>query len=186
LVIPRSDALRPTAPSPDRQFLTAVCRWLEAKRLITTELHVRGPVYQPIWASVGIVTLPGQVPTLVEQAVAAAICTFLSPLTGGLPAPPATIGTGWPLGVSVRAQDIEAVATRVPGVRYVDSVQLAASLEGGALVSPLTEVSISGLQLPDATVFVNTGPAADPAGLIGSSQPARPNLVPVPLVPPTC
>ena len=136
LVIPRSDPLRPTAPTPDRQFLTAVCRWLEPKRLITTELHVRGPVYQPIWASVGIVTLPGQVPTLVEQAVAAAVRTFLSPLTGGLPTPPATTGTGWPLGVSVRAQDIEAVATRVPGVRYVDSVMLAASYAGGAAGLP--------------------------------------------------
>ena len=186
LVIPRSDALRPTAPSPDRQFLTSVCRWLEPRRLITTELHVRGPVYQPIWVSVGIVTLPGQVPTLVEQAVTAAVGAFLSPLTGGLPTPPATTGTGWPLGVAVRAQDIEAVATRVPGVRYVDSVMLAASYEGGALVSPLTEVPISGLQLPDVTVFVNNGPAADPAGLIGSSQPTQPNTVPVPVVPPTC
>jgi hypothetical protein len=186
LVIPRSDALRPAAPSPDRQFLTSVCRWLEPKRLITTELHVRGPVYQPIWVSVGIVTLPGQVPTLVEQAVNAAVGGFLSPLTGGLPTPPATTGTGWPLGVPVRVQDIEAVATRVPGVRYVDSVKLAASYEGGALVSPLTEVPISGLQLPDVTVFVNSGVAADPAGLIGSSQTTQPNTVPVPVVPPTC
>ena len=51
---------------------------------------------------------------------------------------------------------------------------------------PLTEVAISGLQLPDVTVFVNSGPAADPASLIGSSQPASPNTVPVPIVPPTC
>jgi len=186
LVIPRSDALRPAAPSPDRQFLASVCRWLDPRRLITTELHVRGPVYQPIWVSVGIVTLPGQVPTLVEQAVTAAVAAFLSPLTGGLLTPPAATGTGWPLGVSVRTQDIEAAATRVPGVRYVDSVKLAASYEGGALVSPLTEVPISGLQLPDVTVFVNNGPAADPAGLIGSSQPTQPNTVPVPVVPPAC
>lgn len=183
LVIPRSDPLRPSAPSPDRQFLTAVCRWLEPRRLITTELHVRGPVYQPIWVSVGVVSLPGQVPTIVDQAVAAAIRAFLSPLTGGLPEPGASTGTGWPLGVAVRAQDIEAVATRVPGVRYVDSVIMAASYAGGAVVSPLQTVPMTGLQLPDATVFANSGPAIDPAS---SAQPIRPSSVPVPVVPPNC
>lgn len=186
LVVPRSDALRPGAPSPDRQFLQSVCRWLEPRRLITTELHVRGPLYQPIWVSVGIVTLPGQVPTLVEQAVATAVRAFLSPLTGGLAEPGAALGTGWPLGVAVRTRDIEAIATRVPGVRYVDSVRMAAAYTEGAVVSPLEQVLLAGLQLPDATVFVGSGPAADPADLIGSSQPVPPSTVPVPVVPPTC
>lgn len=185
LVIPRSDPLRPSAPQPDRQFLNAVCTWLEPRRLITTELAVRGPEYVQLWASVGVVSLPGHVPTLVEQAVAAAVRGFLSPLTGGLAQPPDPTGSGWPLGVAVRAQDIEAVATRVPGVRYVDSVILAAS-SGGAVVSPLTEVPLTGLELPDATVFVGSGPAADPASLIGTSQPSLPSVVPVPVVPPNC
>jgi hypothetical protein len=185
LVIPRSDPLRPSAPQPDRQFLNAVCAWLDPRRLITTELAVRGPEYVQLWASVGIVSLPGQVPTLVEQAVAAAVRAFLSPLVGGLPQPPAPTGPGWPLGVSVRAQDIEAVATRVPGVRYVDSVILAAS-SAGAVVSPLTEVPLTGLELPDARVFVGSGPAADPSSLIGTSQPSLPSVVPVPVVPPNC
>ena len=185
LVVPRSDPLRPSAPQPDRQFLDAVCAWLDPRRLITTEVAVRGPQYVQLWASVGIVSLPGQVPTLVEQAVAAAVRAYLSPLVGGLPTPPATTGTGWPLGVSVRAQDIEAVATRVPGVRYVDSVILAAST-GGAVVCPLTEVALVGLELPDATVFVGSGPAADPSSLIGTSQPSVPSVVPVPVVAPNC
>ncbi|MFE9690603.1 putative baseplate assembly protein [Micromonospora sp. NPDC005806] len=180
LVVPRTDPLHPSAPAPDRQFLSAVCGWLEPRRLITTELHVCGPVYQPIWVSVGIVTLAGQVPTLIEQAVAAAVRAFLSPLTGGL------AGIGWPLGVAVRTRDIEAVATRVLGVRYVDSVVMAAAFAGGALVSPLDTVEITGLQMPDATVFAGSGPAADPASLIGGSQATPPSTVPVPVVPPTC
>jgi hypothetical protein len=196
LVVPRSDPLRPEAPSPDRQFLRAVCRWLEPRRLVTTELHVRGPVYQPIWVSIGIVALPGQVPSIVEQAVTRAVKTFLSPLTGGLPtgrpddgliAPSQPLtGTGWPLGVDVRAHDIEAVATRVPGVRYVDSVLMAVRAAGDVVISPVDTVPISGLQLPAATVFVGTGPAVDPASLIGGSQVLPPTNVPVPVVPPTC
>jgi hypothetical protein len=217
LVVPRSDPLTPDAPVPDRQFLRAVCAWLDPRRLVTTELHVRGPVYRPIWVSVGIVTLPGQVPSLVEQAVATAVRTFLSPLTGGLPPAQAdtclvnaapvnaapmnaapmnaapmnagdgtATGTGWPLGVAVRPQDIEAIATRVPGVRFVDSVLIAMTGDGGAIVSPVDSVPIEGLQLPAATVFVRSGPAADPAGLIGSAQALPPTTVPVPVVPDTC
>jgi len=193
LVIPRSDPVNPSWPLPDRQFLNAVCAWLEPRRLITTELHVRGPVYRQIWVSVGIETLPGQVPSLVRQQVVAAVERYLSPLVGGLAgaagggdvcAP--TERGGWPLGADVRSHDIEAVATRVAGVRYVDSVRLAALDPSGTLVTGIDSVPITGLQLPAATVFATLGPAEDPASLIGSSQPVLPTQVPVPVVPPTC
>ncbi len=196
LVIPRSDPLTPATPVPDRQFLGSVCAWLAPRRLVTTELHVRGPEYQPLWVSVGIEVLAGQVPALVRQAVTAAVTQFLSPLTGGLPVPdsatgiigagPSSTGTGWPLWTDVRTNDIEAVATRVPGVRYVDSVRIAATDAGGAVVASVDPVPMAGLQLPAATVFCNLGPAEDPAALIGTSQPVLPTQVPVPLVPPTC
>jgi hypothetical protein len=195
LVIPQSDAMHPDAPVPDRQFLDAVCAWLAPRRLVTTELHVRGPVYVPVWVSVAVVPLPGQVPSLVNQAVTNAVRSFLSPLTGGLPSEPSddglvgspgTTGSGWPLGVGLRAQDVEAVATRVPGVRYVDSVQLATVAPDGVVLSPVDSVPLNGLQLPRATVFCSAPPAADPAGLIAGSQAVAPTAVPVPVVPETC
>jgi predicted phage baseplate assembly protein len=186
LVIPRSDPVHPTAPRPDRLFLRAVCDWLAPRRLVTTELHVRGPVYRSLFVSIAVVSLPGQVPSLVEQAVRAAVEQFLSPLTGGLPAPPETAGTGWPLGVNVRAQDVEAVATRVPGVRYVDSVQMAVVDDNGTVRSPVDTLSLSGLQLPKATVFCGPPPAADPALLIAGSQGIATSTVPVPVVPDIC
>lgn len=196
LVIPRSDPVRPKTPTPDRQFLNAVCDWLSPRRLVTTELHVRGPVYRPIWVSVGIVTLPGQVPSIVEQAVTKAVEIFLSPLSGGLPTQAdedgligtrdARTGTGWPLGVNLRAQDIEAVATRVPGVRYVDTVLIATTDTNGGVQSPVDTVTFTGLQLPAATVFVGPAPAVDPASLIAGSQAVAQSTVPVPVVPDTC
>ena len=192
IVIPRSDPLYPNAPTPDLQFLNAVCAWLDPRRLVTTELHVRGPDYQPIWVSVGIEVLPGQVPSIVQQQVVAAVTAFLSPLAGGLPVTPddlagtAQAGVGWPLGTAVRSHEIEAVATRVPGVRYVDSVLIAARDASGTVVTPVDPVPMTGLQLPAATVYANTGPADNPAMIIGSSQPVPPTQVPVPVVPPTC
>jgi predicted phage baseplate assembly protein len=197
LVIPRSDPVHPNAPVPDLTFLNAVCGWLDPRRLITTEVHVRGPVYQQIWVSVGIEVLPGQVFTLVQQAVTAAVQSFLSPLTGGLPAASgstgiltgsstAPTGTGWPLGTAVRSQDIEAVATRVPGVRYVDSVLIAGLAADGSMLASLDPVPIAGLQLPAATVYVSNGPAEAPSTLIGGNQGTLPTQVPVPVVPPVC
>ncbi len=137
LVIPKYDPDQPDAPRPDRLFLGTVCRWLEVRRLLTTEIFVRGPEYVPVIVSVGIVTQPGQVRELVQRAVQTAIRDYLSPLIGGpavegaatgtdeacvdpaTPAPanacPTPRGTGWPLNMEVRRLDLEAVATRVGG-----------------------------------------------------------------------
>lgn len=194
MVVPRSDPLHANAPTPDRQFLAAVCRWLEPRRLITTELRVQGPVYRPVWVSVGIQVLPGEVPSLVQRQVRAAVEAYLSPLVGGLPRPatdegllaPLPAGRGWPLATELRSQDVEAVATRVPGVRFVESVRMAVTDAGGVVVGDVNPITMTGLELPSATVFTTIGPAQDPAALIGSSQPAPATQVAVPVVPPTC
>jgi hypothetical protein len=197
LVIPRSDPVNPNAPQPDLLFLDAVCRWLGPRRLITTEVHVRGPQYQQIWVSVGIEVLPGQVFPSVQQAVTAAVQAFLSPLTGGFPAVDASTGiltsdttatgSGWPLGNAVRSQDIEAVATRVPGVRYVNPVLIAGLAPDGSVIASLDPVPITGLQLPAlAKVSVSSGSPEAPSSLVGSSQPVPSTQFPVPVVPAVC
>ena len=43
MVIPRHDPLQPDAPRPDRLFLNSICAYLDPRRLVTTELHLRGP-----------------------------------------------------------------------------------------------------------------------------------------------
>lgn len=91
---------------------------------------------------------------------------------------------GWPLGVAVRAPDVGAAVTRVPGVRYVEGVRLAA-VRSGTTASDLSEVTLTGLELPHATVFVTTGPPEDPLSLLGDSL-TVPNVVPVPVVPKVC
>jgi len=47
-------------------------------------------------------------------------------------------------------------------------------------------VPMAGLQLPAATVFVNSGSADDPSALTGGSQATPPTQVPVPVVPAVC
>lgn len=211
LVIPKHDPLHPDAPEPDILFLNAVCEWLDPRRLVTTEIFVRGPEYVSIWVSVGIATMPGYQREQVRRDVRAALRDYLSPLIGGPAVPgaadldpvcpdtttagatteacPPTRGTGWPLATEVRREDLAAVATRVTGVRFVNGVKLGVLGPTGATLTDVETVQLTGLQLPRLVgLNVAEGAAEDLASLLGL-QPATttpPNLVPVPVLPKTC
>lgn len=175
LVIPATDAEQPDAPRPDRLFLNAICAYLDPRRLITTEVHVRGPVYVPVYVSVGIGAVPGQDLATVREGVKAALTEFLSPLVGGYGE------DGWPLGNAVEMATLLAVAARVDGVARVNGLLL--GTEAGAVG---TSVAVQGLQLPRlAGLAVQAGDPLPLDGLLGTSEdgPAR---VPVPVVPATC
>ncbi len=203
LVIPQSDNEHPDAPEPNCLFLDTICNWLAPRRLVTTEIHVRGPDYIPLWVSIGVVTMAGHVRDVVLKHVMDAISNYLSPLTGGMPtdgpitleslttASSTNIGTGWPLSTDVRKQDLEAVATRVVGVRYVDSIYLGmlpSVVSGGLTLKDVDSVHLVGLQLPVLRgVAVREG-AADTLGDIFGQQPSQtpPTVVPVPVLPKKC
>lgn len=177
LVIPRYDPVQPWAPMPDRLYLDAVCAHLDPRRLLTTELHVRGPVYVPVWVSVGIDVVPGADVAPVREAVRETLRAFLSPLVGGFE------GAGWPLGRNVDPLELLAEAARVRGVARVNQVLLA---EGDAAGDGVVE--IVGLELPHVlAVSVRVGDALPLDDLRGASV-ATPegNPVPIPTVPPEC
>ena len=54
MAIPAFDAAFPHAPRPDRLFVDALCNYLDPRRLVTTELAIRGPAYVGVWVSIGI------------------------------------------------------------------------------------------------------------------------------------
>jgi hypothetical protein len=208
LVIPRHDAEQPDAPRPDRLFVRAVCDWLEPRRLITSEVFVVGPEYVSLYVSLGFVTMPGFLRNQVKNDVRAAIREYLSPLTGGplvepgaapgedcldqiavADACPQLRGVGWPLGVEVRSQDLEAVATRVRGVRYVLSLAMAVVGADGGIQNGVTRIPMQGLQLPRLVdVMAEEGRAPDLADLLGQGAPdaAASAIVPVPVLPKKC
>lgn len=183
LVLPASDANRPDAPLPDRLFLDTVCDYLDRRRLITTEVHVRGPIYRNVYVSVGIEVLPGEDLPPVRNAVRSALRTFLSPLEGGFD------GEGWPLQRAVERRELLTVAARVSGVASVDEIQLA-----GPSGEPVEEVSMTGVQLPRLSgLAVQSGPARPMEALYSQTCPGggevedeEPSFFPVPVVPEEC
>ena len=155
MIIPRYDPAQPDAPVPDRLFLDSVCDYLDARRLVTTEVYLRGPVYKGIWVTVGINVIAGVSVAEVREAVKAALLQFLAPLPAdptvildtqaGLTLTPqyADARRGWPLRKSVTDRELLAVASRVAGVLSVNNVLIA---EGTRAPEP--QITMAGLELP--------------------------------------
>ena len=59
VVWPQNDPAHPNAPVPDRTTLRTVCEWLDARRLVTTELFVIPPTYRQIAVGVSLEVKPG-------------------------------------------------------------------------------------------------------------------------------
>lgn len=198
MLIPRFDPKQPAAPTPDRLFLDTVCRYLDPRRLVTTELFLRGPEYKDIWVTVGMNVVAGTAIATVREAVKQALLQFLAPLNqaqaGLLNDPASTLNSpqyagaqnGWPLRKAVTDRELLAVASRVTGVLLVNDVKIAEGTKPSA-----AQIAMSGLELPRvAGISVTIGDPLDLDQLRGQPVPTTttpaPKMVPVPVVPEEC
>lgn len=115
VVVPNSNAPNPT---PNQTTLQAVCQYLDAHRLLTTEVFVMGPTYRMIQVQASLVVAPGSDLATVQNAAGAALNNFFSPLTGG------SDGTGWPFGGEIYYSDVYRILLGISGVQRVVSDQL--------------------------------------------------------------
>ena len=198
MVIPRYDANQPDAPVPDKIFLDAICRHLDERRLITTEVFLRGAVYKPIWISIGINIVAEKSVAEVREAVKQRLLDFLAPINPNADLINDTnteINNGWRLRKPVTAKELLAEASRVSGVMFVNDVLLA---EGES--SSVEQISMNGLELPrvlgisvaigDPLPLSNLrGTSTDTTGSgsdgDGTTTPPR-KIVPIPIIPEEC
>jgi hypothetical protein len=194
MIIPRNDPKQPDAPVADAIFLNAICRYLDPRRLVTTELYLRGAVYKPVWISVGINVVAGVATADVREAVKRALLDFLAPIssTSGLtdsltslttPAY-ATAQNGWPLSKAVTARELLAVASRVSGVLLVNDVFIAEDTKPSS-----DQIPMNGLELPRVMgISVTIGDPMDLDSLRGQVPVTTPTtrIVPVPVIPEEC
>jgi predicted phage baseplate assembly protein len=194
LAIPKFDPAQPDAPRADRLFLNALCRHLDPRRLVTTELVVRGPVYKGLWISVGLEAAAGFAIAEVVEAVKQRLRAVLAPVGPNGDQPRETPlftprGTdperGWPLRTAVDRHLLLAEMARVAGVTSVADVLLAEGLRAGADV-----VEMTGLELPRVLgISVVAGeplPLDALRGGAGTAPASALQLLPVPVVPEAC
>ncbi|GAA0331833.1 hypothetical protein GCM10009087_47520 [Sphingomonas oligophenolica] len=193
MVIPIRDPAHPDAPRADRPFLNTLCNYLDPRRLVTTELVLRGPDYVGIWISIGIEVAGGRAVAEVVEAVKTQIKAFLRPLPAPdtpMPQLPMLYGPdidpalrGWPLAQAVHARSLQAAAARAAGVVSVEDVLLAQG--SGAAVD---SIALSGLELPEILgLSVVAGSPLSLDALRGATTPSQtaPRL-PVPILAETC
>ncbi len=188
MLIPKYDSVHPDTPEPDQVFLNAVCEYLDPRRLVTTELYLDGPDYQPIWVSIGFRPIAGASTGEVREAIKQAMFDFLSPLPNPRNADPQR---GWPLLKSVIDRELMAIASRVPGVMLIKDVLVAQGTN-----DPKGEISMAGLELPRiAGISINVGDPIAIDQLRGQPSPTPPGSAegtppttfkPVPVIPEEC
>ncbi|MGD9749809.1 MAG: putative baseplate assembly protein [Acidimicrobiia bacterium] len=116
VLLPASDQ---ATPQPSEAQLQAVCRWLEPRRLVTTEIHLTGPTY----AEVRRVDLRIEVADdadvhEVSGRVFEAVQTFLHPIRGG------SDGSGWEFGAPIYHAELYERVLAVPGVARASGLEL--------------------------------------------------------------
>jgi len=176
MVVPAHDPLNPRHPTPDRLFLRRVCDYLDERRLITTEIYVRGPLYRSVSISVGVRVRAGYVRDQVIQQVRQRLEEYLSALPPGGPD-----GDGWPLGRALLQKDLEAVATRVPGVEFVEGLELGVDTALG-----IERQELTGLELPRLVAMRVREGVPDPLAEVvgpqaGALDPDATRYLPVPV-----
>ncbi len=169
IVWPRHDREHPSAPVPDRVQLGAVCRYLDERRLLTTELYVAPPTYRRIAVSAGIAVKAGFGTEAVRRWVEQILQQYLSPLP-----PYGPEGNGWPLGRRVHGPELEAAALQVDGVEYLNGIRLSVQTDAGwvELTSPPT-LELAVYEVPELTeVLVVPGDAPEPGSSAAAPAPS--------------
>ncbi|MQY12624.1 hypothetical protein SRB5_27600 [Streptomyces sp. RB5] len=178
LVVPAEDVRDPAAPLPDRSLLREVTRYLDPRRLITTELYVIPPEYRRIGLAAGVVVRDGYQVDAVRRWVELILRQFLAPLP-----PYGPDGRGWPLGRTVRRAELEAVAVQVDGVEYLEGLLLSVpdpAAPHGMRAVP--EVGLERYQLPEIVdLTVVSGAPLDPGSAYRPLPPTIPDAVIAPL-----
>lgn len=133
LVLPKNDA---ATPQPSEAQLRAICRFLEPRRLITTELHVIGPRYAQITKLVGrIAVRPDHDLGVVANGVYEALVRFLHPIEGG------EDGTGWRVGEHIYYGDLYEVILSVEGVRRASGLDVVVERTRGDARRDIAEIA---------------------------------------------
>ncbi len=157
VVWPRVDLVHPDAPSPARGLLQRVCAYLDARRLVTTELYVVPPSYHAVAVSVAVVVKPGYSADAVRRWIELVLRQYLAPLP-----PYGPEGAGWPLGRRVFGPELQAAALQVDGVDYLAALDVAELSADGTAWVPTDAVVLRPwevVSLGAISVVVGTTPA---------------------------
>jgi hypothetical protein len=141
IVVPDGDAPNPT---PNEATLRAVCAYLNAHRLLTTEVHVSPPRYRQVRIDADVIVAPAADLAEVKQSVDEALLDYFHPLRGG------PDGSGWEFGGDIYFSDVVGRVLAVDGVDRIEDNNLFIWV-GADRFGPCEDVAISANDLVYST-----------------------------------
>lgn len=176
-------------PKPTQGLLKDLFGYLLNRVLIGTELYVLSPEFVPLAVSVKVQVRDAETEQQTLREVQYALVDYLWPL-----APGGARANGWPMGTSVRANELSAQVARVDGVLAVNKLSLfLKGSKGWRRLGENEEVSLKHYQLPEllgvrAESGGGTPELPDGIGsLEGQSKASAASRgVPVPVIPDVC
>lgn len=133
IVVPDADIKEPR-PTPSEGTLRTVCEYLNARRLLTTELFVIKPSYQQVHVSADIVAADNADLAQVHDQIVQQLTTYFHALVGG------EDGRGWPFGGTIFYSRVYQRVFTIDGVASITRLQIA--LDGEAM-KECTDVPIA-------------------------------------------
>ena len=122
---PFEETLRSPIPLPSATA-ASVLRYLDARRLITTQVFVTGVTFREVVADVSLVVSRGASQTATRTAALEALLRYFHPIEGG------DDGAGWPFGGRIFFSRVFERLLRVRGVARVDRLRI--SLDGSDFI----------------------------------------------------
>ncbi len=132
IVVPDADPHQPM-PMPSDGTLRTVCRFLDERRLITTEVFVLKPHYQKVEIRGDVVVAESADAAQVHEQVVASLIEYFHPLRGG------ENGSGWPFGGTIHYSRVYQRVFAVPGVASIERLVI---VLGGEEQRECTDVPI--------------------------------------------
>lgn len=105
-------------PLPGELTFDAVCKYLDARRLLTTELYVIGPTYRKVQVKGQVIAEDDADLAQVKTDINNELLTYFDPLTGGKD------GDGWPFGGMISYSQLLKRIASVDGVSHVPGLSL--------------------------------------------------------------
>jgi predicted phage baseplate assembly protein len=131
IVVPDADTPNPI---PSEGTLRTVCAYLDARRILTTELFVLKPSYQRVAIAGEVIVADDADVAAVSETITATLVDYFHPLRGG------EDGQGWPFGGTIR---YSRVYQRVFAVAGVDSIERMTISVDGEEFPACTDVPIA-------------------------------------------
>lgn len=123
VVLPLPGATASASPQPSQGQMDALLGFLDARRIVTTRLHVAGPWYVPVGVSVVVARRPDVRDADVQAGVRAALANFLALL-------PTASSQGWAFGRDVFISEVYDVLEQVPGLDFATGLLLSSAYTG--------------------------------------------------------